>query len=92
MKKRSLIYLLLIGQFGLFSTKLFAQEPLDPGNDPMKADSAKHIVLSKPAENERLTSPVKILPSKKNKDVGDKKTETIQLNKNKEDDDSQVVF
>jgi flagellar motor switch protein FliG len=82
MKNRSLKYPLLIISFCFISAKLFAQ-PSDPGDDPMRADSAKYIVTLKPTENKQLTSHSNILPSKKDKD-SNKTRENVQLNKNEE--------
>jgi hypothetical protein len=65
MKKTVLKYALLVVSFSLFSARMFEQEPLDPGNDPMQADSAKNIVPAKPAESNNLTSGTNLSPLKK---------------------------
>lgn len=84
MKNRSLKYLLLIIPFCLFSRKLFAQIPPNPGDDPIKADSAKYIVSLKAAENRQLISQPNIFISKKDKDSDNKTSENVQAIKNKD--------
>lgn len=89
MTQRSLKYPLLIISFCFISAKLFAQLSY-PGDDPMRADSAKYIVTLKPTENKQLTSHSNLLPSKEDKD-SNKSRQNVQLNKN-EEKDTRMIF
>lgn len=71
---------------------MFAQEPLDPGNDPMQADSAKYIVPLKPAESDNFTSGTNLPPLKKDKGTTNKKSEDTPLTNNEKEEDSRMIF
>lgn len=71
---------------------MFAQEPLDPGNDPMQVDSVKYIVPAKPAESNNLTTGTNLPPLKKDKGLPNKKSEDSPLIKNGKEERSHLVF
>jgi hypothetical protein len=56
MKKRYFQYAFLIICILVFSTKSFSQAPTAPGDDPMKADSAKYMLELQRLPNNELTS------------------------------------
>jgi hypothetical protein len=92
MKKTVLRYALLVVSLSLFSARMFAQEHLDPGNDPMQADSAKYIVPLKPAESNNLTSATNLSPLKKDTGLPNKKPEDSPLIKNEKEESSHMIF
>ena len=92
MKKTVLKYALLVVSFSFFSPSMFAQEPLDPGNDPMQADSAKSIVPLKPAESSYLTSATNLSPLKKDKDLPNKNSKDSPLINNEKEERSPMIF
>ena len=92
MKKALLKCALLVISFSLLSATIFAQEPLDPGNDPMQADSATYIVPLKPAESNNLASGTNLSPLKKDKDLTIKKSADTPLSKDEKEEDSRMIF
>ncbi len=91
MKKSFLKYLLLIIPFGLFTTRLFAQTPADPGDDPMKADTAKNIIALKPVANIQLTSYPGFLAEGKGSVFINNKSDSLYSGK-KEEEDTHMIF
>jgi hypothetical protein len=87
--KKSYGFLIIL--LSLFSTKLFAQASLDPGDDPMRADSVKHTIVLKPAENNKSTSPLSFLTERKVSDFINIKSDTIYLGK-KDESDTRMIF
>lgn len=92
MKKTVLKYVLLLVSFGLLSTRIFAQVPLDPGNDPMQPDSAKFIIPVKRNESNNSTFCPNFSLLKKDKHIPNKKSENTLLSKNGKEDDSHMIF
>jgi len=92
MKKALLKCALLVISFSLLSATIFAQEPLDPGNDPMQADSATYIVPLKPAESNNLASGTNLSPLKKDKDLTIKKSADTPLSKDEKEEGSRIIF
>ncbi len=95
MKKALLKCALLVISFTLLSATIFAQEPLDPGNDPMQADSATYIVPIVPpksAEGNNLASDTNVSPLKKDKDLTIKKSADTPLSKDEKEEDSRMIF
>jgi hypothetical protein len=91
MKKCLAKYWFLIILLGLFSTKLFAQAPSDPGDDPMRTDSAKYTIVLKPVVNNKSTFPTNFLAERKVYDFINKKSDTIYLGK-KNESDAHMIF
>lgn len=84
MKKTSSKYLLLIISVVFFSITTFAQAPPDPGNDPMKSDTAKEITTFTGAAI-AFNVHSDFLSERKNAVNPDKRSDTLFLAKNDEE-------
>ena len=85
MKKNSLKYILLIFSVTFFSINTFAQTPPDPGNDPLKSDSTKEITALQTAATIPSNVHSDFLSERKKPINFNKRSETLFLGKNDED-------
>jgi hypothetical protein len=97
MKRSLLKYLFVIISFGLFSTKLFSQSPVftgtpaDPGDDPMKADSARYPIVLQQSTNNQTKNTHNFLPKRKDSVFTTIKSDSLYLRKNNQEH-SHTVF